>query len=249
MVARDGRVLYQLREICGQAAHEVAVASNEHTVVFTAWNGPVENWLLYACDGSGQPRLLGEETGYHGQPSFSEDGTWVYFVHHPRKGGPPGLHEEGANAQLYRVRLDGSGLEALSDSPGCKLAPHIARNLVVYVHATCSGLRSIELLNLQKDNRITTIENSNSHYPDLSADGRSLLVTRQVLDGVQLVSIDLQKMTSQVLWRLPEGYVETLAGWGKDSSTIIYQRDGAVWRISLRPAVREEKVCVIGGGS
>lgn len=247
VVARDGRVVMHLRDVCGQRALDLAVGPDEHTLVFTAWSAPVENWLLYACD-AGNPRRLGEATGYHGQPSFSEDGATVFFVHHPKKGGPVGMHEEGANAQLYRVRLDGSGLEPLTDSKGCKLAPQKVGQAVVYLHATCSGPRTVELISLEKGRRVATLEEAlNTHYPDLSSDGRSVLVTRKTLAGIQLVALDVQRKTARILWGLPEGYEGTRAGWGQSTASIIYQRDGAVWRLSLRPSPHEEKLAVIGG--
>lgn len=248
VVARDGRVLMHLREVCGQRAKDLAIGPDERTVVFTAWSAPVENWLLFVCDG-GEPRRLGDPTGYHGNPSFSEDGATVFFVHHPKKGGPIGMHEEGANAQLYRVKLDGSHLEALTGSAGCKLAPQNAGQAVVYIHSTCTGARSVELISLAPSRSVATLEKGNTHYPDLSADRRAVLLTRKVLNGVQLISLDVQKMASRVLWSLPEGYEETRAGWGQGEDSIIYQRDGAVWRVSLRPTPHEDQIAVIGGRS
>ncbi|MBL8957141.1 MAG: hypothetical protein JNK82_40585, partial [Myxococcaceae bacterium] len=74
-------------------AKELAVSADLKRYVFTAWSKEVENTLLYTCERGQAPRLLGEELGYHAQPSFSLDGAWVLFVHHPRKGGPPGTHD------------------------------------------------------------------------------------------------------------------------------------------------------------
>lgn len=249
VVARDGRVVAHFHEVCGYTAKDLAVGPDERAAVFTMWSAPVENWLLYACE-AGKARLLGERMGYHGNPSFSEDGSWVYFVHHPRKGGPIGMHEEGANAQLYRVHFDGSGVEALTDSKGCKLAPQKVGATVVYVHATCEGPRSIESLKLDGSRQVTTIEEGfDTHWPDFSPDGRRLLLTRRTLAGVQLLAMDVQQKTTRVLWGLPEGYEETRAGWGTNTSTIIYQRDGSVWRILLGKVPREEKLVNIGGVS
>lgn len=250
VVAPDGRLLKQLRGVCGREARDLAVSPDEATLVFTAWSDAVENWLLYACDDGSSPRLLGEAQGYHGNPAFSPDGAWVYFVHHPKKGGPLGMHDPGANAQLYRVRLDGSGLESFTDSKGCKLAPQATASSVVFVHDTCTGVRSIELVSPGRRSGVVTLEHGhNSHFPDLSPDGHFVLITRKTLAATELLSLDVKTKAVRSLWGLPPGYAETYARWGNDATSIIYQRDGAVFRVTLLPKPREEKLADIGGTS
>lgn len=249
VVDRNGRVIMHLHEVCGQRANELAVGADQRTLVFTAWSEPVENWLLYACDQNRKPRLLGERIGYHAQPSFSPDGIWVFFVHHPRKGGPPGQHDPGANAQVYRVRLDGSGLESLTESAGCKLAPRSVGSTVVYLHSTCEGPRSIEMLDSNKGLPTTLLEHgAMSHYPDLSPDGSQVLFTRKVLFAVELHALDVKTRETKLLWRLPKEAWDARASWGSDGS-ILYQRDGAVWKVSLKPPANEARLTTIGGAS
>ncbi len=251
VVSRDGRALERMSKVCGSEARELAVSADLKTYVFTAWSQAIENTLLYACEPGGMPRLLGESIGYHAQPSFSRDGQWVFFVHHPKKGGPPGMHDPGANAQLYRVRLDGSGLEAMTNSRGCKAAPQDAGDgVVMMLHLSCHGPRSIELLRLNEKSVVATAEDGQlSHWPDLTADGRHLLVTREGFETTQLLDVDLKTKQSRVLWTMPAGYENTRTAWGEGGKTVLFQREGAVWRVRLGSKPVEEKLFVTGGQS
>ena len=56
------------------------------------------------ADGTGERKLL-PSSGFDYNGSFSSDGNWIFFT-----------SERNGSPDIYRVRLDGSGLEPSSDS-------------------------------------------------------------------------------------------------------------------------------------
>ena len=69
--------------------------------------GPSDADLFIAnADGTGERKLL-SASGFDYNASFSPDGKWIVFT-----------SERGGSCDIYRVRVDGSGLERLTDDPG-----------------------------------------------------------------------------------------------------------------------------------
>ena len=154
-LSRSGEILAAFSKFGGMDAIDATISPDAKTVVFTAWNDEAGNRLLYKwVIGAESATLLGESQGFHASPDFTNDGKWVYFAHHPRKGGPPGQHEPGANAQLYRVQVDGRNLQALTDESGCHMHPNaIAPSLIVYSHTSCIRGRSVKLFDGHKSSQ------------------------------------------------------------------------------------------------
>lgn len=239
---RQGRELRRIATFGGRTANDVAVSPDGKTFVFTAWAAEVENQLLYAWrEGSESSTLLGEPIGWHDQPSFTADGKWVLFVHHPKKGGPPGQHEPGANSQLYRVRSDGSGLEALTDSRGCKITPTgLDSKRVIYVHATCSLGRSLARLGpTSQEQRLSGWE-KNFGESSLDASGKKLAVVERRTQGSLVYDADLAR--GEPLLRLrgevPMTPDRQRPGWLSDGR-IAVQYGGKVWALSRDGAFAE----------
>jgi TolB protein len=85
---------------------EAAAQDYPAEVVIYASLAP-NNPHLYIADGNGgNPRRLLNDSGYDYNASLSADGQWVVFT-----------SERGGSADIYRVRVDGSGLERLTDHP------------------------------------------------------------------------------------------------------------------------------------
>lgn len=71
--------------------------------------GPSQSELYVAnADGSGERKLLSTSGGFDYHANFSPDGKWIVFTSERN-----GL----GKADLYRVRVDGTGLEQLTDDP------------------------------------------------------------------------------------------------------------------------------------
>jgi TolB protein len=80
-----------------------AAPAPRHHILFSRL-GPVQTGLFLAAgDGSGERALL-PATGLDYSPTFSPDGQWVFFT-----------SERNGSADIYRVHLDGTGLERLTD--------------------------------------------------------------------------------------------------------------------------------------
>src|SRR5262249_32162588 len=79
---------------------------------------------------------------YHANPVVDATNTWVYFAHSSSSAGEPMNHAARSYAQIYRVHLDGTGLESITAEAGCHYAPVIgAANKLFFIHATCNHQR------------------------------------------------------------------------------------------------------------
>lgn len=68
--------------------------------------GPADTEIVIADGRGASPRVLAAHQALDYNATFSRDGRWVVFT-----------SERGGNADIYRVRTDGSGLEKLVDHP------------------------------------------------------------------------------------------------------------------------------------
>jgi Tol biopolymer transport system component len=96
-------------------------------------------------------------------PSFSHDGSWIIFT-----------SQRGGSADLYRVRVDGSGLERLTADPAFDdqgvLSPD-GKSLAFV--STRAGRANIWLLELSGGKLTNLTPNSTGDFrPAWSADGR-----------------------------------------------------------------------------
>lgn len=144
---RDGKVIKTIRTVGAFSPVDLATTPDGETLVFTAVTSELSTPSLFRFGANDNaPVRLVSQPGYAAQPTVTNDGQWVIFVHHPgRDGGPPGDHTPRAYGQLWRVRIDGRGLEPITSSPGCKLKPDaLTRNSVSYTHADCGVSATVE---------------------------------------------------------------------------------------------------------
>jgi hypothetical protein len=120
---------------------DVAASPNGALIAFTARAPKAGNVFLFLWDrASGNaPRSVGDTRGLHADPAFSADGQWLYFAHSPYGMEGRERHRGSTFLQMYRVRVDGSQLEALTDEVGCHRRPvsGLAKQLL-FVHLACS---------------------------------------------------------------------------------------------------------------
>lgn len=75
---------------------------------------PAVDSLLYLIDRQGKLlQKIATGTPYATDPTFSPDGEWIAFVGSNR----PSKRDEGYQAEIYRVRPDGNGLQQLTRYP------------------------------------------------------------------------------------------------------------------------------------
>jgi hypothetical protein len=228
----------------------VALSPDSVTVAFTAPDKTVETSLLYVwrLDSRSPPKSIGDSHGYHADPVFGPDGSWVYFAHSPFGRGAPGAHGGMAFAELYRVRPDGSGLEALTSSPGCHVQPFVGElSRVLFAHVNCGRHgQHIEQLGPGEPDESRVLPGEWSAEPDLSPDGRLLLVSTQHLHRIawERWTLGRQPMrdVEHVVVNAPR-HLRPRFGHRRDE--VLYQtRDGIV----LHSDTEEHLVSRFGGG-
>lgn len=170
-------------------------------ILITAWSDTANNTVLFELDvATGALERRGEAIGFHAAPSYSRDGK--QFAHHPTLGGPVGMHEARAYAQLYRQSADGKEPPMkLTTSDGCHMESTTSSGAeLFFAHANCRGGRRIEVLTAGKEQAVTEFD-SHLGEPALSADGK-LVATRVIGDTVEIVELDPKRPTKLVvLWK------------------------------------------------
>ena len=142
----------------------VVVARAQQVIMFASNFFPVHSQLFIANgDGTGERPLL-PLTGMDYSPSISPDGEWVIFT-----------SERAGSADIYRVHLDGSGLERLTDDPAyddqAVLSPD--GKTLAFVSSRETGRAHIWLLDLASRRAHLLTPNSGSDFrPAWSPDGK-----------------------------------------------------------------------------
>ena len=89
----------------GQSGRAADTGPARHQVLFNRYQTPVMTVFIADADGA-NARALVPDWGLEYSPFFSPDGQWVVFTAEP-----------AGQADVYRIRPDGSGIEQLTDHP------------------------------------------------------------------------------------------------------------------------------------
>jgi Tol biopolymer transport system component len=128
--------------------------------------GPSASELFVAnADGTDERKLV-SGSGMDYSPSFSHDGKWVVYT-----------SERNGSADIYRVHVDGSGLERLTDNSAfddqAALSPD--GNHLAFVSTRSMGRADIWVLDLESHKlRRLTRDAGGNFRPTWSPDGRSI---------------------------------------------------------------------------
>lgn len=181
-----------------------ATLSRDGKMVLIAASSPeAGNVMLYLWDLVGDVvTQVGERRGFHAAPSFSADGKWITFAHHATRGGPVGMHEARAYAQLYRQRLEGGAPEALTSSDGCHMESWSkAAEDIYFAHSNCHGGLRLERWTRGTATAITDFD-GHLGQPSLSADGLVLVAAKARGDELEIVEVTLKEPSRpRSLWR------------------------------------------------
>ena len=150
-------------------AQDRAIPSGKTDRVYVDQYGPSRSELMIAdADGKNAHKLVpGAELDYNA--SFSGDGQWVVFT-----------SERHGSSDIFRVRVDGTGLERLTDSAAyddqAALAPD--NQSVAFVSTRDQGSTDIYILDL-KSRKVRNLTNSpgGDFRPSWSPDGKSIAFT------------------------------------------------------------------------
>lgn len=216
---------------------DLAISDNGKTVVFTADTSNNREARLFVWDRNPEhpPRQIGEPRGYYADPTISKDGKWVYFAHNTAGRGTPLAHMDRAFAQMYRIQLDGSGLEALTTERGCHFAPTLrVQESLVYVHANCGGPdRSIEVLDLRarQTKRLVTSTKTMDEL-ELSPDGKRALFSATGNDSLSLQEVELKTGQTRKLVEFIRDSKRARPRYGSKPGEFFYVRQNAVWLLA-----------------
>src|SRR5579862_732555 len=151
--------------ICLGALVRGAEPAVKHRILFNRFRVPEFALFIADADGKNERRLVTHgESEY--SPSLSLNGAWVAFT-----------SERMGQADIYRVRPDGTGLEQLTNDPAfddqAALSPDGAT--LAFVSTRGSGMTHVWLLDLAKHRyrRLTKLRGG-EFRPSWSPDGHAL---------------------------------------------------------------------------
>jgi hypothetical protein len=216
------------------AKPEAVVASADgQFLCFTAFDPVVGNTLLYRLDlkAGASPQRIGDSQGYHADPVVSPDGKWVYFAHHPNARGRPREHESKAFAQLYRVRVDGTALEPLTNGAGCHFAPTVGpAGNVIYVHTSCHREHWLETLGGGFEGLPSLGKFHGAlEEPSISPDGRRFIFWANETNSVALYEGEPNRSVPQLRARVHPGYNHLRPTFGAKPTELLFQTGEAVF--------------------
>lgn len=249
-VITDGRgaVVRRFTTLAGLSPTDVTISADGSTILFTAARAG-EQPLLYRLDGDRATRLSRDD-GYHAAPSIAVDGNSIVYVHHSGDdSGPIGNHAPGANAQLWRMPIDGGDAEQLSSSRGCKGAPHLATNgLIVYAHNTCSGQQGIELIRPgASDSPVVLVDQKGfASEPKLAPNGRLIAITVRDFEDSIFRIVTRARPEKPVLDVRIVGHPRRIwPQWSPDSKSVLYVSGCSLFRADLakREATLLSNIC------
>lgn len=223
----------------------LSVSPDGSRYVFTAKPPEGTQPLLYRLErGEEKPTLLAFRGGFHAQPTFSNDGNWVFFIYHPTMDTEWGIQatvgemEDRMYGQIYKVKVDGSGLEQVTTSRGCKLFPDARDSkTVAYTHTNCGATSMLELTTGRRVEAILPMSTVRPHLPRLSSDGKKLAIAKLTQDEV-LVVVCVAKSCSQI-GAIPHDAEPTQLAWVDDDSAVLVAVGPSIWRVETTGARRE----------
>jgi hypothetical protein len=217
----------------GLLPRDLTVSNDGATVVLTNYSNESATYLLYSWDKSPahSPHSIGDTRGYHADPAFDSAGEWIYFAHNPNAGGLPMSHGTRAYAQIYKVRVDGTGLTALTDEQGCHFAPTpLVGGGLLLLHTKCHGFeRALTRMNpaAKTASVIRTLGEANEL--GISDDGKRAMVAIDLHGHTGILSLDIDSAKSEVLGLGLSGS-KAEPRFGSDGAAF-YVMNNVVWRM------------------
>lgn len=209
----------------GLTTIEAACSPNGEFLAFTGKPPGYSATQLFLYDRSSQQvSTIGEQFGYHAEPWFSESGEWIYFAHNTISAGEPLNHREMAYAQIYKVKPDGSSLQALTNERGCHFSPREARGTLFYLHSSCKSQdRFIE--SPGKTQWLQVQDRTNIF--DISQDGQTVIWGAPVGQEIHVYSLSSNQKGPSLLLKLENSRAKQVAISGK---SVFFEQDGALWK-------------------
>ena len=128
---------------------------------------------VHIADGDGKnERVLSTGEGLAYSPSLSSDGLWVIYT-----------GETGGQADVYRVRIDGTGRERLTDDPAFDDQASLSADgkTLAFVSTRNGGTPNIWSMDLASKSAVNLTANRSGNFrPSWSPDGASIAFTSPI---------------------------------------------------------------------
>jgi TolB protein len=196
-----------------------------HHILFSRLSPVHTGLFVAAADGSGERALL-PASGLDYSPSLSADGQWVVFT-----------SERNGSADIYRVHLDGTALERLTDDPAYddQASPSPDGKAVAFVSSRRGGLAHVWVLDVATHaaRQLTQSTTGGDFRPSWSPDGQWLAFSssrdapREVVPGrweeVQSTGVFIVRRDGSGLRRLtPAGGFAGTPKWSPDGTRVVF---------------------------
>jgi hypothetical protein len=171
-------------------------------------------------------RMLVANGGRYSDPAFAPDDSWIYYSHAPLSGR---THTFGTYAQLFRIRVDGSGSEQVTDENGCHFGARFHRRYLSYIHSSCTGRSSFKrAFGRGSSPKVLVTTTGLIDEALTSEDGRSTLFVINQPDGFLLREVR-DEGEPLTIAELPRRTSRLRPAFGVRRGEILYQNDGRIW--------------------
>lgn len=252
VINRDGVEVERFKSLAGLTPEDVVLTDDGETYVFTAYDRQSRSdypLLFLWKRGTPAPLALGLARGKHTHPALTPDDQWVYFAYH----NDPHLMGLGREyTQIWKVRIDGVGLQQLTNTRGCKLHPRPLRNDgILYSHADCEkGERGVESM----------ASSGSAHWllaplpaaygePAMSPDGQNIAVVQLGAGSTTVLVLSVKSGRARTVASFPGQQLRSRLEW-LSPTKLILQHEARVLTLDLASSpVEPLPIAALAGGS
>lgn len=240
----DGSELRRLTDSPGRD-FEPAWSPDGQTIVFSTDRDDPDNAQLYImnADGTNQRPFMDPVAADFIGARWSPDGSWLLFHSNQEVDGEPRF-------EIYKVRVDGTEMTNLSDTPGNNFRPDWSPDgaRIVFVSER-DGNRELYVMNADGSNQVRLTDNqADDNQPRWSPDGKSILFeSNRDGDNTALYIMDAPSVSvagpqeDKIRLLTFPGFNSQAGAWAVDGEKVVFSADrdsGAVqnWDVYIMNA-------------
>lgn len=151
------------------------------------------------------------------------------------------MHAPKAYAQIHRIRLDGTGQEALTSEDGCHFAASgTSGDSLFFAHTPCHMNNSSIVHFDLKTRRAKQLDSGGEilSEPSLSPDGKRVLFSKKTQETHVILEATWPGWRVRPLLEIPKTMNRVRPQYGSSQSEILYQSVGAIWSFDGKTSTR-----------